>query len=105
MKTTQKMNQAELFRDEALERVEINSGTWFERAMVALRTVEGNLIGEEIRLRIEPIVGSPHHHNTYGALISQAVKKRYITPTGVHRKMKTARSHARKSPEYRCGSL
>ena len=92
-----------MFRDDALESVRFNAGLWFDRAMVCVKTLKGTKTGEEIRLEIEPLIGPPHHHNAYGSLISQAIKARYLTPTGVWRKMRTPKSHARRTPEYRCG--
>jgi hypothetical protein len=54
-------------------------------------------IGEDIRLACpEP----PHHHNAWGAVISTAVRKGWLQPTGRYLKMRSTTSHARESKEY-----
>jgi hypothetical protein len=98
-------NQPDLFgaiaeRDEALRRV--GSGSWSDFALEELRALQG-LMGtaEDFRLMISPIVGKPHHHNAWGALIKKAVSAGVLVPTGQHRQMRTKRSHARQTPVYR----
>jgi len=93
--------QADLFRNEGLHRVRQNSGEWFLAAMKAVeRLPSGEYTGEDVRLAIEPHVGNPHHHNAHGALIAQAVRRRILHPTGRWRKMRTAKSHARRTMIY-----
>lgn len=90
-------------RDEAFVRVQGNSGTWFERAIDAVaRLPLGEMTGEDIRRRVvQSIDEEPHHHNAWGALINQAIKRGYIFDTGETTNMKKKSSHARRTPVYR----
>lgn len=99
----QDMFGAKLARDEALKRINDNSGDWMTRAVVSVSLIEtGTLMtGEDIRVRIVSIVGEPHHHNAWGAMIKNAITQKLILPTGKWRCMKLPQSHARSSPIYR----
>ena len=89
-------------RDAALTTVSANAGSWMEEALEAVRhSPLLTATGEDIRLYVEKRIGPPHHHNAYGALIMNAVRRGYIVPTGRYLKMRTPKSHGRKTPEYR----
>lgn len=93
-------------RDEALERVAENAGEDFMTRALDLieRLPRGTTAtGEEIRHRVAAAGIEPHHANAWGALISQAVRLKLMTPTGVWRAMKKPSSHARKTPVYMIG--
>ena len=101
------MSQQNLFsaaelKAQALEQVGTNAEPFYERALQAIATLEpGTYTGEDVRLRIVQILqDEPHHHNAWGAIISGAVRRGYLVPTGRYLPMKTAKSHARKTPEY-----
>lgn len=87
----------------AIKQVAINAGDWMDQALAAMRFLSKRRewTGEDIRLTLVPIVGHPHHHNAYGALISRAIREKLIIPTGRYVPMKTGKSHARKTPVYR----
>lgn len=91
-------------RDEALRRVAENTGPWHPQAMamiqLKLRGFTGT--GEDIRTRlIMKGLSHPHHHNAWGALTNDALKKKILVPTGEMRHMRGNRSHARRTPVYR----
>lgn len=89
-------------RDENLDRVLANAGMWSKLALDAIaRLPEGSQAsGEDIRLWLTPIIGPPHHHNAWGALIMVAVKHKLLRDIGSTH-MRTERSHARKTTLYR----
>lgn len=104
------MNQSDLFavssrreRDLALKKVADNSDDWMGKALSAMRflSVRREWTGEDIRLTVEAVVGRPHHHNAWGALINQAVRTGLIVRTGKHAPMRELKSHARQTPVYR----
>jgi len=94
---------AKIARDEALARVNENAGEWMERAVLTVATLDSGrlMTGEDIRCSIVGIVGEPHHHNAWGAMIKNALKQKLIRPTGKWKAMQLPQSHARTSPVYR----
>lgn len=89
-------------KDAALEQVAEHSGDFMADARYAVsRLPSGLYTGEAIRLEIEARGICPHHHNAWGALISKCVKDGMLKPTGRYLPMRTRKSHARKTPEYR----
>lgn len=93
--------EAEAARDKGMSRVAKNSGDWMGKALDAVTRLPAGFegTGEDIRLKIEPECGKPHHHNATGALIRTAINRgmlRYVE----HRQMKTEKSHARSTPVY-----
>lgn len=100
------MNQPDLFsgielKQRALEQVTDNSGDWMGEALTQLqRLPTGDYTGEDVRKRLEDIGCRPHHSNAWGALVSTAIRRRVLIPTGRFTKMKDPRSHARKTEIY-----
>lgn len=91
-------------RDKALKQVADNAGSWMELALARIPSFpDRHATGEDIRLYIEREVGSPHHHNAYGALIATAKRRGHLRPTGQFVAMKTRKSHARKTELYTVG--
>lgn len=90
-------------RDSALDRVAANSNPYPERALSEIAKLRGEYTGEEIRLRLESSIGRPHHHNAWGAIINQAVRRGLLRKTGEYRQMSTIKSHARATPVYVAG--
>ena len=91
-------------RDEALERVAMNSGAWMDSAlaMIAYLPAGIEMTGEAIRVYLrERGLPPPHHHNVWGALIASAIKRQLLAETGRYGQMRMKRSHARKTPLYR----
>ena len=89
-------------RDEALEQVGGNAGTFMDQAMGMIDTItEGAVVtGEDIRRGVQRQGIEPHHHNAWGALISSAVRLGLITETGRWVPMQDKKSKARRTPEY-----
>jgi hypothetical protein len=88
-----------------LAQVEDNSGGWMGAVLSAVADLADDhagmtVTGETIRTLIEPIAGAPHHHNAWGAAISQMVRKGYLVPTERWVPMTGPKSNARKTPEY-----
>ena len=102
------MTQLDMFttateaRDAALAQVAANASDWMTEARSVLNhcPLRGQVTGGDIRLWVTEIVGHPHHHNAWGALISWAIKRNILVPTGASVAMKTPKSHARKTPTY-----
>jgi len=89
-------------RDEALARLENHNIDWMTRGLIAIAShINTEMTGEDIRRILRRIIGDPTHHNAWGALISRAVKRGLIEPTGEWRPMQLPRSHARQTPVYR----
>lgn len=89
-------------RDEGIAKVLDSNGTWADTAYcAAIQLPKGEYTGEDIRLAITETAGEPSHPNAWGALVNRLVKSEVITATGEYRSMKTAKSHARKTPVYR----
>lgn len=98
-----KLIEAKEARDEALQRVKTNSGTWYEDAIKAAKTIPHGWIGtaEDLRLHlIRSGLEKPHHHNVWGAFINTCIRKRILIATGDYEHMQTRRSHARRTPVY-----
>ena len=92
----------EQLRDEALERVSANAGPEFrEQALAIVRTLSGEMTGEDIRCACEAQGVIPHHHNGWGAFIGGLVKRKILVETGRRIPMKAPDSHGRKTPVYR----
>lgn len=90
---------AEARRDAALKSVS-RDGAWIESALDVIASMRGEATGEQIRLRCEPIIGTPQHHNAWGAVIRTAIGRGLIRFAGRYEKMRTPRSHARRTPVY-----
>ena len=89
-------------RDAALKTVAENSGTFIERAMDIIASMSGEVTGEDVRFKCEAEGCTPHHHNAWGAVISQAVRRGHLVPTDRLAKMRGPKSHARRTMVYRC---
>lgn len=93
----------------ALQQVSDNAGDWMERCLACIRGLaranDGKTgTGEDVRNYTEKKIGAPHHHNAWGAAISQAVREGLLVPTERYVPMKGPKSHARKTPLYRLRS-
>jgi hypothetical protein len=86
-------------RDEALSLVD--EPPYSDRALLIIPQMKGRRVtGEDIRLTVERIIGQPHHHNSWGAIINAAVRRGLLIKTGDYTQMKTKKSHARVTPTY-----
>src|SRR5262245_4464404 len=91
-------------RDEGLERVKLNAGLWFPYALLDVHKMAeatpGRIgSGEDIRFEVTPVLGLPHHHNTWGSLIRESISDGYLRRVG-ETNMKDPRSHNRETPAY-----
>lgn len=88
-------------RDKALKKVTENGMPFSELAMVAMRSFpDPTATGEDVRRHVTRMVGEPHHHNAWGAVIMMGVRRGVLAPTGEYRAMTSKKSHARKTPVY-----
>ena len=86
-------------RDEALSLVD--EPPYSDRALLIIPQMTGRSVtGEDVRLTIERVIGQPHHHNSWGAIIATAVRRGLLVKTGHYTQMKTKKSHARVTPTY-----
>ena len=99
-----KAGQADLFKQRGIDLVTDNNLGWMARAMLVIESLPSGsrYTGEDVRHVVEDAIGPPGHHNAYGALVSHAVRKRLLAPTGDWQKMKDPQSHARQTPVYWC---
>jgi hypothetical protein len=91
-------------RDKALDSVSAHAGEWMDIARDAMEALPSGSTGtfEEFRLTlVHGGLDKPHHHNAWGSLARICIARGILIFTGVHRNMKTPKSHARKSPVYR----
>lgn len=102
------MKQPDLFgaiaaRDEGMQRVMENAGTWQRQAKLAMRRLRwrGEWTGEAIRHAIMRHVGEPHDPHVWGSLINWALRQELIAKYG-RAKMQDHKSHARETPTYLC---
>lgn len=92
-------------KEAALQAVADNSGSWIDDVMATAARIAqqrtGEIVtGEGVRALVEPIAGPPHHHNAWGAATANLVRRRYLIPTGRWVPMRSAKSNARKTPQY-----
>ena len=95
-------------RNKGIQKVSLNNDDFMTRALAYIRWrglvplhSKEEFTGEQIRqwMQFEYIV--PAHPNAWGALISTAVKRKLIVPTGSYTQMRSKTSHARKTAVYR----
>lgn len=86
-------------RDAALKSVS-RDGEWIQSALDVIATMSGEATGEQIRLRCEPLIGTPHHHNAWGAVVRTVISRGLIRFANRYQQMQTPKSHARKTPVY-----
>jgi hypothetical protein len=100
---TDLFNDTTIAPETAAARLREGHGNWRDRAMLGLSLIVGFTgTAEDIRIRlIMKGLGKPHHHNAWGELIKEALRRDLIFPTGERRRMKTGKSHARETAVYR----
>ncbi len=88
-------------RDEGIDIVSNNALSWFDQAASYISQMNAwTGTGEDMRMLITQVIGEPHHHNAWGAMIMAAVRKGDLIKTGEMRKMVGDKSHARMTPVY-----
>ena len=97
------MTDAQEARDDGMERLRIRNRKCMVRAMDRVMELGESVewTGEGIRMHIRKLVGDPSHHNLWGVLIGDAIRKRLLERTGNWVNMKLESSHARCNPVYR----
>ena len=96
----------ELKREKTRQVLENAGYDWQMLVRLVVRTMRGeHVTGEDIRVRCEDLNIRPHHHNAWGAMISQLASPKdgsrpYLIETGKLVNMRTAKSHARKTMVY-----
>jgi hypothetical protein len=104
MEAQRDLFEARAARDEGLAIVEDHNEPWMDRALreVAALPPYAELTSEDIRFRL---VGrgleEPGHHNAWGALTMNAVRRGLLLDTGQMRAMSGPKSHARRTPVWR----
>jgi hypothetical protein len=99
-------------RDRGIARVSANNAQWMADCFQEVLRMRENaraascFIGEDLRLHLRDVVGSPAHHNAWGALIKSLKHGGVIYQNGLFRNTRTLPSHARLAPCYSfCGEL
>ena len=91
-------------RDAGMKKTADKDPQWME---LALHHIQWSLrydwqgSGQDIRIWLTDAIGPPHHHNTWGALIAQAIRKGYLVRTGHQKHARIRASHARRNDVYR----
>lgn len=98
-----RMTNAQKARDDGMERLRIRNRKWLVRAMDQVRELQESVewTGEGIRMHVRKLVGDPSHHNLWGVLIGDAIRKGLLERTGSWVNMKLESSHARCNPVYK----
>ena len=94
--------QSRAARDAGLNLVHSNNSAWLDSIIFLIGSLPPGWCGtgEDIR-RLSHNCGKPKHHNAWGAVVAVAIKRKLLTRTGRRLKMKSVRSHARQTDEYR----
>jgi hypothetical protein len=93
----------QLAGDAAMAQVLANEReAWKARATAFLmrEPVDAPFSIETLRLALEPIVGRPHHHNTWGAMTNSWIRAGLIIPLELKEHMRTEKSHGRSTDLY-----
>ena len=91
-------------RDRGMEIVLCNNEEWSRKALQMIPRLArqiGPFTGEQIRIELEECLGKIPKPNLMGAVINAALRRKLIAPTGRRVPMTEAKSHARKTDEYR----
>lgn len=96
------MSQGESNRDRAIEGIARKGEVFMSKGMVQIANLpkDHEFTGEDIRVLLNERGIHPHHSNAWGALIMNAIRNGMLIDTGRVRKMKTPKSHARKTTIY-----
>lgn len=90
-------------RDVGTKKVLSNNKEWVAKGLVAFKALPSGWVGtgETVRFVLRPVIGSPTNQNAWGALILNIVRKGLVEPTGNLVHLKSTKSHARLTREYR----
>ena len=93
-------------RDDALKQMINHSIDWHSNAVIAAVAVKSRndvaepFVGEDLRGPITRIIGEPHHHNCWGALMMALARLNIVKKAGTYRQAAMKSSHARVTAEY-----
>jgi hypothetical protein len=89
-------------RDLGIDLVTENNKDWHASAIRIVMSIPVGWrgISEDIRMRVEPLIGRPRHDNAYGALIRSAKSLGLLRCTGNRYPCQRNKSHARMTDEY-----
>ncbi len=96
--------ESDAARNEALDRVAENSNQdgWWDEACTEVQKLRAwTGTGEDLRLLLSRMIGSPHDDHAWGALVANAKRNGWLIETGERRKMHTKKSHSRKTDVLR----
>ena len=75
---------------------------WKSRYALTLPLLVGQEVtGEQIRVALEPIIGTPGHYNAWGAATMNAIRRGALVDTGRTALMELPKGHAHRTPIYR----
>jgi hypothetical protein len=82
--------------DEGIERVTRSNKEWIAAGLHHLPSIDlgTRFTGEDIRERLEPVIGSPTRFQAWGALVHAAIKRGLVAPTGEFVKLASASRRA-----------
>ena len=84
-------------QDVGTKKVLSNNKEWVAKGLVAFKALPSGWV----RFVLRPVIGSPTNQNAWGALILNIVRKGLVEPTGNLVHLKSTKSHARLTREYR----
>jgi hypothetical protein len=105
--------EAERLKAGGIEQVTEGSADWHEAGLLALAELRKReraaglrgwgreATGEELKARLVPLIGEPHHVNAWGALINSAARAGLLLDTGRTVKCRLPVSHARRTVVWR----
>lgn len=85
-------------KEEALNKADPD---WMAMVLFRIHCLPKDWVGTGEDIRRVCADFKPRHPNAWGAAVSHAIKRKLILPTGRWKKMTSATSHARMTPEYR----
>lgn len=100
-------SQGDLLRDAGIAEVlSVEPDDWQTAYMMhwqiyAIANSGKEVTGEDFRQYVEPIIGSPHHQNVWGAMWRSVCTSPWLVNTGKTRKMRVPSSHSRVNPVWR----
>ncbi len=90
-------------KDEGMAAVyDAESDHWKEKAWhIATTQIHGLVTGEDVRRTIEDLIGEAHAPQFWGSFTAKLVKAGHLVETGRLVKMRSPKSHGRRTLQYR----
>lgn len=99
--TTRDLAAARAARDAGIKNVTDHNETWMTRYLAFVASLPKGWIGTGEDIRLSCGLEAPGHVNAWGAATNHAVRKGLLAKTGIYVPMRSERSHARGTPQYR----